>query len=218
MKGFIMTSLLSFPRLAVAGLLLVGAGAASAADWGDTSGLPACPETFTQTATPQACLLPVRNADFELGVMGDWLGSDWASSTHGLNLVGPDRDGEGYAALLRQAETGISQVVALPRNPGGAGGREATYITRFRVSSDGNAPVTLLYRARFIDADGQTIGNVTHGEVTTDGSDYVHVMRHPARDLPEHARLAIEVIRGDDASQGLAAYVDDVSVSVRDRK
>lgn len=38
------------------------------------------------------------------------------------------------------------------------------------------------------------------------------------RDLPEHARLAIEMIRGDDASHGLAAYVDDVSVSVRDRK
>lgn len=213
-----MTSLQSFPRLAVACALMVAAGTASAADWAETRGLPACPETFTQTASPQACLLPVHNADFEQGAMGDWLGSDWASSAHGLNLVGPDRDGQGYAAVLRQADTGIGQIVALPRNPGAVGGHEATYVTRFRVTSDGNASVTLHYRARFIDADGQTIGSVTHGDVTTDGSDYVHAVRHPSRDLPEQARLAIDITRGSDASQGLAAYVDDVSVSVRDRK
>lgn len=213
-----MTSLLSFPRLAVAGLLLVGAGAASATEWADTTGLEACPEAFSQTTTPKACLLRVRNAGFEQGAMGDWVGFDGVSSAHGLNLLGPDRDGQGHAAVLRQAQTGIGQMVVLPRNPGGVGGREATYVTRFRVTSDGNAPVTLQYRARFVDINGQTLGNVTHGEVTTDGSDYVHAMRNPARDLPEHAYLSIEVIRGDDASQGLAAYVDDVSVSLRDRK
>ncbi|WP_369930616.1 hypothetical protein [Xanthomonas sp. NCPPB 2632] len=64
----------------------------------------------------------------------------------------PDCDGQGYAAVLRQADTGIGQIVVLPRNPGAAGGHEATYVTQFRVTSDGNAPVTLHYRARFIDA------------------------------------------------------------------
>jgi hypothetical protein len=218
MKGFIMKSLLSFSRLAVAGVLLAGAGTASAGDWADTTGLSVCPQAFSHTATPQACVLPLLNADFEQGGTAGWLGYDAGNSVHGLNLVGPDRDGQGHAAVLRQAETGISQIVALPHNPGGAGGREATYVTRFRVTSDGNAPVTLHYRARFVDADGRTIGNVTQSEVTTDGSDMVHTMRHPQRDLPDQAFLAIEVIRGSDASTGLAAYVDDVSVTLRDRK
>lgn len=213
-----MTFVSRVPRMAVAGLLLCGLSTAASADWSDPTGLPTCPETFVRAAMTDACLLPVRNAGFEEGNTGAWTGYDAADSVYGLDLIEPARDGDGNAAVLRRAEMGIRQVVALPANPAGLGGKEATFVTRFRVTSDGQAPVKLHYRVNVTDAEGRSMGRVTEGHITTDGSDYVHAMRHPSRDLPDGGHLAIELIRGDDETQGLAAYVDDVSVVVRDRK
>lgn len=209
---------LYFSRLAVAGLLLGGVSTTASADWSDPAGLGRCPENFTGVATPEACTLPIHNADFELGAMGGWLGFNAADGAYGLNLVGPARDGDGYAAVLRHADQGIQQEVPLPRNVGEVGGEEAAYVTRFRVTSDGNAPVTLRYRLRLLDAEGAPVGRIAEGDVATDGSDYVHAVRHPVRPLPDGGRLVIELIRGSDEAQGFAAYVDDVSVIVRERK
>jgi hypothetical protein len=217
MKGFIMTSACTLVRLAVASLLLATAGTA-AADPAGSAAPPLCPEAFTDIATPAACTLRVENPGFEAGDMGSWLGFDADSSSWGVNLVGPDRDGLGHAAILRGPSIGIQQVVPLPRNPGHVGGHEGDYALRFRLASDGHVPVKLRYRLRFVDDRGVTFGYVTEGEVATDGGAYVHLGTSLKRDLPEAATLNLELYRGVDEAPGLAAYVDDVSIVVSRRR
>ena len=178
----------------------------------DPDGLPGCPAAWSASDVPEACVLSVRNGGFEDGVIAPW---DALGSKTRVGLAAADGT---QVAVLEDKGGAVVQVIDLPANAGYVGGREATYALRFRLRANGPKPVTVGYRLVLSDHDGRELGQVVSGSINAGFEWEILESIVSKRDLPEGARVTIELTRDDADGAYSLAYVDDVSLLVRERR
>ena len=177
----------------------------------DPAGLPACPAAWSVASNPDACVVSLVNPGFELHADHGW-------SKDGSSLPFPrSYDGGSFVAVLEEAGSRLSQTTRMPLNQAYVAGKEATYAMRFRLRSSEAASVHVGYRILLVDETGKRLGRVVEGSVSAGQvwEDMESIV--PRRDLPEDAYIVIEFEREDDDASSSAAFIDDVSLVLRER-